>query len=418
MDDQRLMYTALLGLPKPWEVQKVEFKVISLPLDGEVHVWVGLPEGTLWVCPVCQAGAPIHDHKERTWRHLDTCQFRTLIHARIPRLKCPNCGIKQLDIPWAEKGARFTALFEVFAIEWLKLATVKAVAQQLGLTWDEVDGIQQRAVARGKARRELTVPRYAGADETSFQKRHEYVTVVSDLEKQEVLYVADGRSAKALDGFWSQYTADQLKQIVAVAMDMCEPFLKSIKNNLPDWESKVVFDKFHIAQLVGRAMDKVRRQEYLELEAEGNKVLKKTKYLWLENPTTRTKGETREFNLLRDRVNRSSRAWALKETLMGLFDMTYLGAVDRNFQVWFRWAKRSKLKPMMQVADTLKTYWANIRTYFIHHITNAGSESMNAKIQAVKRRACGFRSRERFRTAIFFHCGGLNLYPTKFKLAA
>lgn len=203
MDDNRMLYKALLGLPKPWEVEKVEVKVKALPLDGEVHVWVGLPEGTRWVCPECKAEAPIHDHQERSWRHLDTCQFKTLVHARVPRLNCPNHGIKQLSVPWAEKGSRFTALFEVFVIEWLKLATTKAVAKQMRITWDEVDGIMHRAVRRGLERRKLEAPRYAGVDETSFQKRHEYVTVVSDLEKGRVLYVADDNDEKALNGFWS-----------------------------------------------------------------------------------------------------------------------------------------------------------------------------------------------------------------------
>jgi transposase len=411
------MYTALLQLPKPWEVEKVETNITSQWI-GEVHVWVGLPKGIRWVCPRCKVEAPIHDHQERTWRTLDTCQFKTFVHARIPRLHCPNCGIKQLDVPWAEKKSRFTAMFEVVAIEWLKLATVKAVAKMLRLTWDEVDGIQARAVERGLARRDKKVPRYAGVDETSYQKRHEYVTVVSDLEESVVLHVADDRGEDALDGFWGQLSEEDKAQIEAVAMDMWDPYIKSTMKNLPGAAGKIVFDKFHVAQHLGRAVDKVRRQEYLELMEQGNPVLKKTKYRWLENPTKRTKSETREFNELRAQVNRTSRAWALKETAMGLFDMRYAGAVERNFKVWYRWARRSRLEPMRKVAVTLKKHWANIVTYFTHRITNAGSESMNAKIQAVKRRACGFRNRLRFRTAIYFHCGGLNLYPGKAMAAA
>jgi transposase len=309
-------------------------------------------------------------------------------------------------------------MFEVVAIEWLKLATVKAVAKMLRLTWDEVDGIQARAVERGLARRDKKVPRYAGVDETSYQKRHEYVTVVSDLEESVVLHVADDRGEEALDGFWGQLSDEDKAQIEAVAMDMWEPYIKSTMKNLPGAAGKIVFDKFHVAQHLGRAVDKVRRQEYLELMEQGNPVLKKTKYRWLENPTQRTPKETREFNQLRAQVNRTSRAWALKETAMGLFDMRYAGAVDRNFKVWYRWARRSRLEPMRKVAMTLKKHWANIVTYFTHRITNAGSESMNAKIQAVKRRACGFRNRLRFRTAIYFHCGGLNLYPSKATAAA
>ena len=51
---------------------------------GEVHVWVALPKRERWVCPECEAAAPIHDHQDRSWRHLDTCQFHTIVHARVP----------------------------------------------------------------------------------------------------------------------------------------------------------------------------------------------------------------------------------------------------------------------------------------------------------------------------------------------
>jgi len=405
--DEKMLYTALLGLAKPWEVERVEVK----PTEGEVHVWVGLPDKTRWVCPKCLLVAPIHDHQERFWRHLDTCQYKTFVHARVPRLNCPNCGVHQLKVPWSEPGSHFTALFEALAIDWFKQASLKAVAKQLRLTWDEADGIQQRAVSRGLERRQLEVPRYAGIDETSFQKRHEYVTVVSDLEKGRVLYVADDRGKEALNGFWSQLSKAQRAEIEAVAMDMWEPYIKSVLANLPNAKEKIVFDKFHVAQHLGRAVDQVRRQEYRELRAEGDEVLKGTRYLWLENPTGRSRTETLEFNQLREQVNRTSRAWALKETAMGIFDMSYVGAADRNFKAWYGWARRSCLEPMRKVAATIKRHWANIRTYFTHRITNAGSESMNSRIQAVKRRACGFRNRERFRNAIYFHCGGLDLYP-------
>jgi transposase len=405
--DEKMLYTALLGLAKPWAVERVDVK----PTEGEVHVWVGLPDKTRWVCPKCLLAAPIHDHQERSWRHLDTCQYKTFVHARVPRLNCPNCGVHQLKVPWSEPGSHFTALFEALAIDWFKQASLKAVAKQLRLSWDEADGIQQRAVSRGLKRRQLEVPRYAGIDETSYQKRHEYVTVVSDLEKGRVLYVADDRGQEALDGFWGQLSEAKRAEIEAVAMDMWEPYIKSVLANLPGAKEKIVFDKFHVAQHLGKAVDKVRRQEYRELHAAGDDVLKGTRYLWLENPTGRSRVETLEFNQLREQVNRTSRAWALKETAMGLWDMSYVGAADRNFKAWYGWARRSCLEPMRKVAATIKRHWANIRTYFVHRITNAGSESMNSRIQAVKRRACGFRNRERFRNAIYFHCGGLDLYP-------
>ena len=134
---------------------------------------VTLPTNTRWVCPDCHAEAPIHDHQERSWRHLDTCQFRTLIHARVPRLKCPTHGIRQLQVPWAEPGSQFTALFEALAIDWLKQASVSAVARHLRITWDETAGIQSRAVKRGLARRAQVSPKYVGVEVTRAMWRSE-----------------------------------------------------------------------------------------------------------------------------------------------------------------------------------------------------------------------------------------------------
>jgi transposase len=405
--DEKTLYAKLLGLTSPWGVEKVELRLA----DGEVHIWVGLPAKQDWVCPDCLERAPIHDHRERVWRHLDTFQYRTLLHARIPRLNCPTHGLRQLRVPWAEGSSRFTALFEAFAIGWMKQAPISAVAERLRVTWDEAAGIQARAVRRGLARRQQEPPVYLGVDETSFQRRHEYVSVVTDLERTRVLYVADDRKQESLDSFWENLPAQHLASIEAVAMDMWEPYIQSTHEHLPDAGSKIVFDKFHVAQHLNEAVDKVRRRENRELLAEGIDWLKGTKYAWLRNPDHFSRRGWKEFGPLRKSVLRTARAWALKEVAMRLWDLRYLAVVEKNFRTWYGWAIRSRLEPMKRVARMIKSHWENIKTYFKHHITNAGAEAINAKIQAVKYMSRGFRNRERFRNAIYFHCGGLDLYP-------
>ncbi len=145
--------------------------------------------------------------------------------------------------------------------------------------------------------------------------------------------------------------------------------------------------------------------------AQGDPILKGTKYDWLRNPEGRSWSEVRAFNLLRQIVTRVGKAWALKEAAMELWNLRYAGAADRNFKRWFHWARCSRLEPIRQVALMIKRHWANIRTYFRHRITNAAVEGLNSKIQTVKARARGFRNRERFRNATYFHCGRLDLYP-------
>ena len=402
------LYTAVLGLKAPWSVERVETQLDA----GEVHVWVALPKGERWVCPECHAEAPIHDHQDRSWRHLDTCQFRTIVHARVPRLKCPTHGIRQLPVPWAAPGSQFTALFEALAIDWLSQASVSAVARHLRISWDEASGIMGRAVRRGLERRAAETVKYVGVDETSFAKRQAYVTVVADLERARVLYVADDRSQASLDGYWASLSHDHLVAIEAVAMDMCAPYIQSALLHVPFADERIVFDKFHIAQNLNQAVDQVRRSEHRRLSAAGDTILKGTKFDWLRHPASFTRAAGQAFDALRERVHRVARAWELKETAMAIFDLKAPWAARRNFVRWFAWAIRSQLAPIKRVARTLHRYWDQIENYFRHRITNAGLEAINTKIQQVKRRSRGFRSRERFKMAILFHCGGLDLYPT------
>lgn len=405
--DPRFLYATILGLREPWRVEEVAMDAAA----GAVHVRVALPGNTRWVCPDCHADAPIHDHQERRWRHLDTCQFQTIVEARVPRLNCPTHGIRQLIVPWAEPGSRFTALFEALAIDWLRESTIVAVAKQLRLSWDEASGIMERAVRRGLARRVIEPLRHVGVDETSFRKRHEYVTVVSDLERGRVVHVADDRKQASLARFWSSLSEQDMATIEAIAMDMWEPYILPTLLQVPGASEKIVLDKFHVAQHLNRALDEVRRSEHRRLKEDGHSPLTHTRFDWLRHPAHFTAQAARAFAELRRRVRTMGRAWELKEAAMAIFDLKLPGAADRNFRAWLGWAKRCRLEPIQRVARMLERYWPLLRNYFVHRVTNAGAEAMNAKIQAVKRRSRGFRNRERFRAAIYFHCGGLDLYP-------
>ena len=411
MQDHEL-YRRILGIEAPWQVERVELQL----QQGEVHVYLAHQNNPEWACAECGALGPLYDHQpEREWRHLDTCQYRTILHAAPPRTQCSEHGVRVVKLPWAEPGSRFTELFEALAIEWLKHASQKAVAEQLQLSWDEVHGIMERAVKRGLARRQAEEIPQLGVDEKAFRKGHKYVTLVNDLKRNRVLYVAEDREQSSLDGFWSTITAEQRASIEAVALDMWDPYLASLRDHLPEAEKKIVFDKFHIAKHLGEAVDRVRRREHKVLKAEGDERLTGTKYDWLRNPASMDQKQRREFAELRRSELKTARAWALRETAMGLYDYVYEKPARKHFQWWYSWAVRSRLQPIKEVARMLKRRFENIITYLRHRITNAASESLNAKIQWVKYTARGFRNKQNFIHAIYFHCGGLDLAPSPTK---
>ncbi len=404
----RDLYEQILGIRTPWRVERVELKLD----EGEVHVYLMHDPTALWRCSECGSECGLYDHQEeRKWRHLDTCQYRTILHAAAPRSNCKEHGPRVVKLPWAEPGGRFTMLFERLIIDWLKAASQQAVARLLQLSWDEIHGVMERAVKRGLERREAEDLIYIGVDEKAFRKGHQYLTLVNDLIGGNVLYVAEDRKESSLDGFWGTLTQDQRDGIFGVAIDMWEPYISSIRRNLPDGDDKIVFDKFHIAGHLGEAVDKVRRKESKQLVGDDDRRLVGTKYDWLRNPENFDKKDWGAFKGLRESSLRTARAWALKEAAMSLFSYTYEGAAKRHFKWWFNWAAHSRLQPMIAVAKMLKSKLKNILTYLKHPITNAGSESLNSKIQWVKYTAKGFRNKANFKTAIYFHCGGLDLIP-------
>ncbi len=148
-------------------------------------------------CPECQTASPGYDRRPRRWRHLDTCQLRTWIEAEIPRVQCPQHGVKQIAIPWAEPGSQFTVLFERLAIDFLRECSVTGAAALLRLTLDEAWGIKDRAVRRGLARRTAEPLPHLGVDEQAITKGHRYLTVVADLGRQRVLFLNDDRTAES-----------------------------------------------------------------------------------------------------------------------------------------------------------------------------------------------------------------------------
>ncbi len=404
------LYGKILGVSAPWKVTDVSLRLA----DGEVEVLVEHGRGQELSCPECGAASSRYDSRRRRWRHLPTCQYKTILVADVPRVHCPEHGVKTMSVPWSDRGSGFTALFEALIIDWLQEATISAVARQLDVTWDQVSGVMERSVRRGLARRDLKVPRRIGVDETSFQKRHEYVTVVADLETGCVQYVTDGHKKGALGAYYASFSEGDLVQIESVAMDMWGPYISDTLAALPNANEKIAFDKFHVAMHLGKAVDKVRREESRALFAVGDNSLKNTRYLWLFHPDRLGEERVVQLDQLIKKAHRTGRAWMLKELAMEMWEAGDRHEAEKIFDAFYSWAIRSRLEPIKRAAKTIKNHLTGILNAIELGITNARLEGINTVIQGLKRAARGFRNRERFRNAIYFHLGGLDLYPESF----
>lgn len=401
------LYAQILGIKSPWQVADVELDVSK----GEVTVHVEQEAGVSSCCPNCGKQSPGYDSRRRRWRHLDTCQYKTILDADVPRVKCEEHGVVTVTVPWAEPGSGFTAMFEALVIDWLKEASISAVSRLMGLSWNAIDGIMQRAVARGLSRREEAFPTQIGVDETAFRKRHDYVTIVSDQDEGNVLHVGSDRKKETLKAWYESLTEEQREAIESVCMDMWPAFINATLESLPEAEEKIAFDKFHVAKYLGEAVDKVRRQEHKALMAEGYEDLKGSKHDWLYNPENMTRKQKLRFRSLRDSTLKTARAWAIKELAMSLWHYVSKTWARKGWEQWLSWAVRSRLEPIKEVARTIKEHLWGILNAVVLKVSNGPAEGLNSRIKMIKVRSRGFRNKERFANAIYFHLGGLDLYP-------
>jgi len=407
VDDIEL-YTKLLGITRPWRVTRVTVDMAAERID----VWVEEAPGTEFHCARCGTACAVYDHTAaQSWRHLDTCQCRTYVHARLPRTHCPVDGVHQIGSPWAEPRSPFTRRYEGWLIACCQECHVTGVHRLTAASWASIWGVVTRAVDRGRARKPRRLPGRLGIDEKALGKGQRYETIVVDLDRRKVEAVLDERTQASLEGYYHQFTPTELGGIAAIAMDMGEQYIRATLACVPEAASKIVFDKYHAIRTVTEAVDHVRRQEHKALKAERDLRLKGTKHLWLWNQERIPTWRRAEFDTLKHAELQTSRAWAIKEALRRFWEYRYAKCAAKHFAAWYFWATHSRLHPMIKAAKTLKQHLPNLLTYFKHRITNATCEGINSKIQTFKQMACGYRNREHYKTAILFHCGGLDLYP-------
>ena len=404
------LYQQILGLVEPWRVESIVLKA----KEREIEVRVAFAE-TLWACAQCGQRMEIHDYEERRWRHLDSCQFKTIIVSRVPIVRCLEHGAQTVAVPWAEKYGRFSQLFERLAIDVMLECSISGACEILGISWDEADGIKQRAVKRGLARKVPQVMARLCVDEKGMGQGQDYMTIVAQAQEGQttVQYVGEGREQESLDAFWEGLLAEQLAGVEAIAMDMWKPYVQSTLAHVPGAADKIVHDPFHLVKYMNEAVNEVRQSEHRRLQAQGDDILKRTRQLWLYGMENVPAKHAQRFDEIKELNLETSRAWAIKEVFRSFWLCATVKKAGRYFGQWYSWAIRSRLEPVKKVARMCKRHLSNILTFFEHRHTNGPMEGLNNAIQGLIKKAYGYRNKERFKTDIFFHLGGLDLYPSQ-----
>ena len=405
MDTSRL-FTAALQLREPWKVGSVDFRDGD---DGrqEPRIGIGFEEGSRFRCPEpgCrQDGCPVHDTRGRVWGHLDFFRYKAFIHAGVPRVTCPEHGVRTVPVPWARPGSGFTLLFEAWAVGMARHLPVGTLAEQV----DETDTRLWRSVARyvGEARdlEDYTGVEAIGIDETS-RKGHHCITVVADLVEHDVINVTAGKDSPTVKRFVDDFTAHNgvPGYVRLVSCDMSPGFRKGIRGYLPD--AGRIVDRFHVVRHANEAVDRVRKAG-----GRSNGLLKRTKYLWPGNESGLGELQSEAKHALMKQRLKTGRACRMRETLQDVYETGRTPA-----EAWVRlhrlcsWMMHSRLEPMKDLARMIRRHWNEILTYFTHPYTNAVLEGADSVIQNIRRRARGFRNMDHFATMVYLTCGKLDL---------
>ena len=320
------------------------------------------------------------------------------------RVKCPKCGVKAQALPSAEKYSRCTTRFEDFVARLCRITSVKAVAELLELDWKTVKEIDKRYLKKEFGKIDCSDLRVIAVDEIASKKGHNYFTLVLDLNKTRVVWVGKGRAEETLNQFFKEVGDKISNQIKAIAVDMWDPYLKSIRKCAP--QAQPVFDKFHVIQAYSRVINVTRNAEYRRATEKGKDVIKGTKFILLKKKSDLSGFEKGRLSELLRLNRRLAKVYILKDELKGLWMYHYRAAAEKHLNNWIRMARRSRIKALRQFAKTLNRYRDGILAHCHYPINSGVLEGCNNKIKVMKRVAYGFHDDEYFMLKIKQACSG------------
>ena len=397
--DELTLFTMALGLSDPWKVVDIQFSKEA----GRLDLRIDFSRGARFSCPSCEGAAcEVHDTKERTWRHLNFFQYETYLHARVPRVDCGTCGIKQVEVPWARPGSGFTLLFEMLVLQLSREMSVAAVADLVSEHSNRIWRTLSHYVEQARQKVDLSRFHVLGLDEFSARKGHVFMTSFSDLEASRVVYVGESRRKEVVGDFIKDLRergADP-GQIELVCCDMWDPYLNGLGNHIP--HARIVFDRFHIMKLMNKAVEKVRWAEQ-----KANKELKKTRYLWLKNPKNLTDQQAERLEELKLLDLKTARAYHIKLALARFWELKDPSTAAEYLKHWYFWATHSRLEPVVEVAKAIRRYWNGVVSFTLSRITNGVVEGLNSKIKTAMKRAYGFKQVAYLSTIVYLVAGKL-----------
>jgi transposase len=380
-------WTKVLGWPG--------YRVYSHEINEEaktLKLWVRRKRGNRkLVCSGCgRKLREMYDTYEREVRDLPCFEFRTTVVVELYRVRCPDCGIKTEKVPQLPSKAPFSKRFEEAVGLACESAAVRRVARQFGIAASTVRAIDLRYLKRWAGSRRKPALRHMGIDEIYLGKKQKFLTVVSNLQTGEPLWMGPERKKETLDEFFSQQvSAFQRSAIRAACVDMWEPYRQSLEQWVP--QCQIIYDKFHVLQHASAAVDEVQRAEFFRKGGRAREIVKGKRWLLLSRWVHLDRKKKQQLNQLFALNRKLLKAYLLKESLARLWNYTYEGAMLRYLQGWIDQLRWQRLKPMQKLAKMLLDHLEGILNYCRTKIPMGVVEAVNGNIKSLLRRGRGYR---------------------------
>lgn len=412
MDAQAGMLARLfehsMGLGPEWRVEDVWFDSPE-GADEELHIRVGRTPGAAVACPECGARCGVYDTRERTWRHLDIWQFGTVVHCRVPRADCPEHGPRTVRMPWELRpNSHFTALFEaqvvVMAMSGVAVTEIaRRVRESDSRIWDMLD----RAVDEAREGADYSGVTRVGVDDTARARGQRYISVMADVDGRRVVAVTEGRDKGAPARLCDQLEAHggDRSAVAEVTRDMASSYSLGCAEAMPNAAQTV--DRFHVMQLLSKALDKTRCAEAKSCE-EKRRLLRGTKYVWLKRPENLTERQAEKRASLASEHLLTARACAMVEAVRAVYSCATREEAAAELDRAISWIMHSNVPEMKKAARSIRDEREGVLNWFSARSSNGFLEGMNSIIQSLKRASRGFRNVGYFTTMIFLRLGRLD----------
>lgn len=395
------IFEAALGITSPWYINGVDFdsagKLLTIKVD--------FVAGSRFAAPGVDGVHPAHDTVTKSYRHLNFFQHECRLEVRVPRVRLPDGGIRQVEPDWAGRLAGFTLLFEALIIAMCREMTFTAVSRLVGISWYKVVAICKRYVELGLEQSDFSEIKHLAVDETSKARGHDYITLVADADEHRVLFVTEGKDANTIKEFVADLAAHggDPEAVESISIDMSPAFIKGVNDHLPN--AQVTFDKFHVIEHANKAVEKMRR-----IEQRTDPDIKGLRWNFLKGQEKLAPDARADLEAFVTKVTtkRTARAWLYKEQLREILQRKQVNVVRGMLVQWSTNVMRSKVEPMKEVAKLIRNHLEGIVAWTQTRQTNGFLEAINGLFQAAKRKARGYGNFSTIHTVVFLLAGKLD----------